>query len=121
MGQVRVAPFGAVLVDAAGRTLYSLTSEKGGVATCVAACARVWHPLLLTKGQVTAVAGRGVDPEKLSTAEAPNGATYVSYAGWPLYRYRGDTRSKQALGAGIRSFGGTWEPVGADGRLATRH
>lgn len=119
INQATVQHLGSVLVDAQGKTLYSLTSEKGGVATCTGTCATVWPPVVLPEGTATAIAGPGVDAQKLSTAEAPDNVVYVSYAGWPLYTFSGDRKAGEDNGAGIKSFGGTWEPVRPSGALAS--
>jgi predicted lipoprotein with Yx(FWY)xxD motif len=105
-----VPGMGTVLVNGNGRTLYLLTSEKGGVLTCTDdnGCTKVWPDTELPSGTTQPIAGSGIDASKLSTIKAASGNLYITYAGWPLYTYSGDTGPGQAKGQGIVSFGGTW-------------
>jgi predicted lipoprotein with Yx(FWY)xxD motif len=105
-----VPGMGTVLVNGNGRTLYLLTSEKGGTLTCTDdnGCTKVWPDTELPSGTTQPIAGSGIDASKLSTIKAASGNLYITYAGWPLYTYSGDTGPGQAKGQGIVSFGGTW-------------
>ena len=116
-----VPVFGTVLVDGSGRTLYILTSEKGGKITCTDAsgCTRYWPDTGLPSGQTAAHAGSGIRPSLLGTVKDASGSLYVTYGGWPLYTYVGDKSAGQAAGEGITSFGGTWYVLGVDGNPVT--
>lgn len=112
--QIRVVgskKFGKILVDSAGRTLYALTAGSKKDLTCSGACTGLWPPLLTT-GKPRAA--KGVDRKLLGTVKRGH-AEQVTYHGWPLYTYAGDTRAGQTLGEGIKSFGGTWLLVGMHG------
>jgi predicted lipoprotein with Yx(FWY)xxD motif len=103
---------GTIVVNARGLTLYHLTSEKGGKIKCSAACAKQWPPLLLAAG-ATPKAGPGITAAKLGLVKRPDGTMQVTYAGAPLYRFAGDTKSGATAGEG---FGGVWfalAPTGA--------
>jgi predicted lipoprotein with Yx(FWY)xxD motif len=104
-----VDPFGEVLVDEDGRTLYRFLADTGTQSTCEGDCATTWPPLTVDDGPV---AGPGVDPALLATTTRADGTLQVTYAGHPLYRYAGDEQPGQANGQGI---GGVWFVVGADG------
>jgi predicted lipoprotein with Yx(FWY)xxD motif len=94
---------GAVLVDAQGMTLYSLSVERGGKFICTAgACTSIWHPLSAGPGGVS---GKGVG--SLGTVKRPDGTTQVTYKGLPLYTFANDHAPGQAHGQGIRDVG-TW-------------
>jgi len=112
---------GTVLVDGQGRTLYMLTSERGGKITCTAAngCTKLWPVAALPTGMTAAKAGNGVQASLLGTANGPDGVRYVTYDHWPLYTYAGDSAPGQANGEGIASFGGTWYVLGASGTPVT--
>jgi predicted lipoprotein with Yx(FWY)xxD motif len=101
---------GTVLVNGSGRTLYMLTSEKNGVFTCTDdnGCTKVWPDTELPAGTTQPIAGSGIDATRLSTIKNAAGNLYITYAGWPLYTFSGDTGPGQAKGQGITSFGGTW-------------
>jgi predicted lipoprotein with Yx(FWY)xxD motif len=104
---------GMVLVNGDGKTLYMLTSEKGGALTCTDdnGCTKVWPDTELPSGTTSPIAGNGIQASMLSTVKGPSGALYITYAGWPLYTYSGDTAPGQTRGQGIVSFGGTWEAL----------
>ena len=111
---------GTVLVNAQGRTLYALTSEKGNKVTCTDAsgCTGIWPPAVLASGVTNAVPGSGVQASLLATVAA-SGGTRVTYASYPLYTYSGDSGPGAANGKGITSFGGTWYPISPTGTLIT--
>ena len=112
---------GTVLVNGDGRTLYLLTSEKSGTLTCTDdnGCTKVWPDTELPSGTTRPIAGSGIQASMLSTVKGPSGALYITYAGWPLYTYSGDTGPGQARGQGIVSFGGTWEALTPAGTPVT--
>ena len=112
---------GMVLVNGDGRTLYLLTSEQGGKITCTDSngCTKVWPDTELPKGVTAATAGPGIDASKLSTVKDASGSLYVTYGGWPLYTYSGDTGSGKANGQGIQSFGGQWWVISPAGTAVT--
>jgi predicted lipoprotein with Yx(FWY)xxD motif len=105
------AQFGAILVDANGATLYTLTNNGKAVPCTSSACVAAWPPLLLPAG-VTTATGTGVTG--LGTASVPGG-TIVTQAGLPLYRFSGDSGTGQANGDGISNFGGVWHVVKISG------
>lgn len=112
VSSARNGALGEVLVSAAGRTLYHLSSEKRGAIMCTGACAVTWPPLLLP-GHAKPIAGPGVTASKLGTVRRPNGQLQVSYGGLALYLYAGDTKAGEANGQGA---GGVWHaltPTGA--------
>jgi predicted lipoprotein with Yx(FWY)xxD motif len=113
---------GTVLVNEHGQTLYLLTSEKGGKKiTCTQAngCTKVWPETLLTNGMTAAKAGSGVQPSLLGTIKDANGTLEVTYNGWPLYTFAGDSGPGVANGEGITKFGGTWYVLNASGNPVT--
>lgn len=116
-----VSGVGTVLVNGNGRTLYILTSEAGGKVTCTDAtgCTKVWPDTELPSGVTAPIAGSGIDASKLSTIKGPSGSLYITYAGWPLYTFSGDSGPNQAHGQGIQSFGGTWETLTVAGTPVT--
>lgn len=115
-----VSGVGTVLVNAQGRTLYVLTSEKGNKVTCTDAsgCTGIWPPVVLASGVTNAVPGTGVQASLLATVGG-NGGARVTYASYPLYTYSGDSGPGAANGKGITSFGGTWWPISPTGTLVT--
>src|ERR1700757_4067097 len=113
---------GTVLVNERGQTLYLLTSEKGGKEiTCTQAngCTKVWPETLLTNGMTAAKAGSGVQSSLLGTLKDASGSLEVTYNGWPLYTFSGDSGPDMANGEGITSFGGTWYVLNVSGNPVT--
>lgn len=112
----KLAGLGSVLVDSRGRTLYMFVPDKSKKVTCVGACAAIWPPLKLVKGQKPAAAGEarqkllGSDPD-------PTGGRVVTYARWPLYTYVADTRSGVANGQALNLNGGLWYVLSPTGKV----
>jgi predicted lipoprotein with Yx(FWY)xxD motif len=98
----KVANVGTVLTTSSGLTLYRFTSDPSGQATCTGACAKVWPPMLLPKGDHLK-GPRGV--RGLATFHVGHGRSQVSFHGAALYRFSGDTKKGQAKGQGVE---GTW-------------
>ena len=111
---------GNVLVNAEGKTLYMLTSEKGGKITCTASngCTQVWPETTLASG-AKATAGSGVQSSLLGTVTGAAGSPEVTYNRWPLYTFSGDSGPGVAHGQGLQSFGGTWWVLNAAGNPVT--
>lgn len=100
------ARVGVVVVDPSGRTLYHLSAEGHGKIACTGGCASLWPPFVVRRG-THLERGAGMK-EHLATIRRPDGTLQVTYGGWPLYTYSGDSSSGQANGQGIRADGGVW-------------
>jgi predicted lipoprotein with Yx(FWY)xxD motif len=110
------AKFGKVLANASGRTLYRYTVDTKGVNRCTsnyAACGKYW-PRLLVKASVKPGAGAGVTASLLGTIKATSTMRQVTYGGFPLYTFSGDTKAGQVNGQGFEK---TWYVVNAKGAL----
>jgi predicted lipoprotein with Yx(FWY)xxD motif len=108
---------GTILVNQAGLTLYTYTSDGKDMTTCTDACATAWPPLTLSAGTAKATAGPGVTASHLGTFTRPGGAVQVTFNGMPLYRFAGDTVPGQAHGQGVE---GKWFVVSASGASTVR-
>jgi predicted lipoprotein with Yx(FWY)xxD motif len=100
---------GKVVVDGTGMTLYEFMPDNGGAPTCNDACAQKWPPL--TTDTPPAV-GAGLTKADVGTATRNDGASQVTFHGWPLYRFAGDAAPGNTNGQGL---GGKWFVVGTDG------
>lgn len=106
-------PYGTYLVDAAGMSLYLfMADDKAEGSTCYDACAKAWPPLL-TDGEPM-VDGMA-KAELLGTIQRKNGATQVTYNGWPLYYFVKDDEPGDAMGQDIKGFGAEWYLVTPQG------
>ena len=120
------SPFGPILVNGDGLTLYVYTEDKDGKIACldepaayspgdptVFPCTEPW-PALLTESEPTA--GEGVDASLLGTVERPEGGTQVTYNGHPLYRSSFDFAPGSTFGKGAW---GQWFLVTVEGEPQT--
>jgi predicted lipoprotein with Yx(FWY)xxD motif len=104
-----------VVVNAQGRTLYSLSPETARHLLCKSSeCVKRWPPVTVSSSKVKLKAGSGVQGH-LSMVRRSNGTLQVTLRGLPLYRYSGDHANGSANGDGIESFGGTWHAATATG------
>ena len=112
---VKSKSFGSILVGAKGRTLYRYTVDRKDVNRCSAnaTCNKYWPPLLVKAG-AKPTAGAGAKAAKLGTIKAKNGMRQVTYAGWPLYYFAGDTSAGQTKGQGFEK---QWYVVNTNGGL----
>jgi predicted lipoprotein with Yx(FWY)xxD motif len=106
IGTRSISGVGTVLDDAQGLTLYHLKTETNGHIQCTGSCASTWPPLLAAGGTAPA-APSGVSGT-FGTVKRPDGGTQLTFDGWPLYTYSGDTGPGQANGQGIQ---GVWFAV----------
>lgn len=111
----RIAGAGLVLVTAKGYPLYIFQPDNQRSVTCTGACAGTWPPLKVPDGGSPA-AGFGVKSALLGTDPDPAGGTVLTYDGWPLYTYTGDTTPGQATGQAIDLNGGEWYVIRPDGK-----
>lgn len=115
---------GKALSDSRGFSLYQFVKDTRGSKrkapkiTCYGSCARVWPPLLVRKGgRALARSRSGVNPRLLGTAKRRDGSLQVTYNGWPLYTYGGDSRAGDATGEGVIQFGAAWYLLRTNGQL----
>jgi predicted lipoprotein with Yx(FWY)xxD motif len=99
---VKSKSFGMILVGKGGKTLYRYTLDSKGINRCTsnATCAKYW-PQLLIKGTAKPTAGTGATAGLLGTIKAANGMRQVTYAGFPLYVFSGDSAAGQIKGQGF--------------------
>jgi predicted lipoprotein with Yx(FWY)xxD motif len=105
--------FGMILVGSTGKTLYRYTVDGKGINRCSsnATCAKYWPPLLVKTG-AKPTAGSGASGALLGTIKAAHGMRQVTYAGFPLYFFAGDTAAGQTKGQGFEK---QWYVVSAKG------
>jgi predicted lipoprotein with Yx(FWY)xxD motif len=109
----KVPNVGVVLTTASGLTLYRFTHDATGTSTCTGVCAKIWPPLLASKG--AHVSGpRGL--KGLSLINVGNGRSQVAFHKVALYRFSSDKKKGQALGQDVA---GQWFAVLKSGIPAT--
>ena len=105
-----VADLGKVVVAANGKTLYHTMDEAKGKVSCTGACTKMWPPLLIKTGSPP-VAGPGVSKSKLGVVKRPDGKLQVTYGGFALYLYTGDTKKGVANGEELEDTGYALSPA----------
>jgi predicted lipoprotein with Yx(FWY)xxD motif len=108
----QVGSLGTVLEDQRGYTLYLFTPEEHATVACEGSCAQAWPPLVLASGQSAASVSGQADASLLGTVALADGRSEVTYNGWPLHTFSGDSGPGQANGEGS---GGMWFVVDASG------
>ena len=100
----KVPSVGTVLTTSSGMTLYRFANDPSGTATCTGACAKIWPPLLASKG--THIAGpKGVKGLSLIKVGSHFQLAFHNVA---LYRFTGDKKKGQAHGQNVE---GSWFAV----------
>ena len=94
----KVPGVGTVLTTASGLTLYRFTEDKPGTSVCTGPCAKIWPPLLASKG-VHVSGPKGV--KGLAVMKVGNGHWQVAFHKIPLYRFEGDKTKGQATGQNV--------------------
>jgi predicted lipoprotein with Yx(FWY)xxD motif len=89
-----------VLVDPAGRTLYTFDKDAAGKSNCNGGCAATWPPFL--------VAGEAEASGDWSIVVRDDGSKQWAYEGKPLYRWSKDQQPGDMTGEG---FNGVWHVV----------
>jgi predicted lipoprotein with Yx(FWY)xxD motif len=114
---LKVSPYGKVLVSANGHTLYLFKHDRTAKSTCSGQCAVNWPPLLTKLAKPTA--GSGINASLTGTTRRADGKLQVTYHGHPLYWFLLDKKAGQMKGQGVNFFGGRWYVVDARGIAVT--
>jgi predicted lipoprotein with Yx(FWY)xxD motif len=112
----KINGLGTVLVNAKGRTLYVFAKDKHSKVTCTGSCAKFWPPLKW-KGSGKPKAGGSAKSKLLGTDKNPAGGKVVTYNGWPLYTYVGDSAPGQSNGQNQNLNGGKWYVISPKGMV----
>jgi len=104
---------GAIITGAGGRAVYLFEKDKGTASSCYGACAAAWPPVLVTG---TPVAGTGVNASLLGTAKRTAGSMQLTYGGFLLYYFAGDSKPGDVSGEGSQAFGAGWDLVSPAGK-----
>lgn len=105
---------GRVLGDAQGVAVYIYVPDNRGASTCYQACAAAWPPLVPPPGRHQVKAEAGVQSALVGTTRRADGELEVTYDGWPLYLYIGDSVG-QVTGQALDM--GTWYLISPAGTV----
>ena len=100
---------GPILTDNDGRTLYLFTGDRRNISNCDGHCAEIWPPLI-TSADPTGVPP--IEETRLRVITRRDGSTQVTYNGWPLYHFSGDSQPGDTNGQSLES---AWFVVSAAG------
>ena len=103
---IRTVAGHAVLTDAGGYTLYTFSVDSAQTSRCTGECARRWLPLTSAGGKPQA--GSGASLAQVGSIQRADGSYQVTYNGWPLYHFIGDTSPNAQDGAGRTEYGGSF-------------
>jgi predicted lipoprotein with Yx(FWY)xxD motif len=109
---------GRILVNAQGMTLYTLSTEAGGSVQCTGSCLQAWPPLVLAAGASTPTLPAGT-PGTLGVITRQDVGQQVTYNGFPLYMYSGDSKAGDTNGEGVPQSPGTWHAAKVAAAAAT--
>lgn len=114
-----VQGYTGVLTDSSHHALYVLTSEKGGHLRCKGACLTTWPPLLVKTKSIFISTGKGVKGT-FSLVKRSATEKQITYNGYPVYQFSGDSGAYQANGQGIAALGGVWRLINAGAKTASK-
>ena len=92
---------GTALSDSAGHTLYLYKLDIAGKPTCTGGCLGSWPVVPAGTSLPTLPSGLS---GTLGSVAATAGGQQLTYDGWPLYTFTGDSGSGDATGQGINNF-----------------
>jgi predicted lipoprotein with Yx(FWY)xxD motif len=114
---VRQTSLGTILTDGRGFTLYGFDADKGTMSNCSGACAAAWPPDTTTSTDPQI--GSGVSQSLVGKTTRADGTTQLTYAGRPLYLFKGDSAPGNTNGDGSMAFGARWDALTASGKDAS--
>ena len=121
-----------ILTGPSGRTLYMLSPETSSRLLCRnSECMKFWPPLTASSvdkvrlgagvhGKVGLLRRSSLHHAGANTIIISNGVSQVTLNGHPLYYFSGDRHRDEVNGQNFKSFGGTWEVLGASGQPSSK-
>ena len=109
---VGASPYGKVLVDPAGKTLYAFAIDSKNKSVCTGSCLTYWPPV---PGADAPHGGAAAMGATFGTTKGTDGSSQLTVNGYPVYTYVGDSAAGQANGQGTNLSGGLWWVVAPDG------
>jgi predicted lipoprotein with Yx(FWY)xxD motif len=115
LAAMKVGSFGEIVTDREGMTLYRFDKDTANPSksNCDGECAAKWPPVIATSDKFEL---QGIDQSKVGTVVRTDGTRQVTIAGWPVYRFAGDSKSCDTNGQGV---GGVWFVIKPDGKKAS--
>ncbi len=93
--------YGEILTDGTGRSLYFFSNDKDTVTSaCTDGCTIIWPSFYAD----SLTFGSGLNPKDFGKITRPDSTLQITYKGWPLYYYSGDTAAGEVNGEGIKGI-----------------
>jgi predicted lipoprotein with Yx(FWY)xxD motif len=104
---------GEIVLDGNGYPLYRYDKDtaRPPQSNCLEDCWSMWPPVADTSD----IRLEGIDRALVGSVTRPDSTRQVTIAGWPVYRYAGDTKPGQVEGQGA---GNLWHAITPTGRKA---
>jgi predicted lipoprotein with Yx(FWY)xxD motif len=112
LNKANAGGYSGILVSSTHRSLYVLSVESGGHIRCRAACLSFWPPMIVKSSVTTVKIGNGVKG-KIGFVRRSATTKQVTFNGFPVYWFSGDSGPNQVNGQGISLDGGMWSLVHA--------
>lgn len=104
---------GQFVTDNNGRAIYIFLNDTSGVSMCSENCLLNWPPVLVPAADaLPTTLPEGMDAALLGTLQWPDGTFQLTFNGWPLYYFIGDTAAGMTTGQGQ---GGVWYLLSVQG------
>lgn len=107
-----VPHYAGALVNQSSRSLYVLSSERGGALKCTGTCLSTWVPLEVSTATKSVSLGAGVKG-KIGFVARSKSKKQVTFNSYPVYSFAGDGGPRGSKGEGVKALGGTWTLVHA--------
>jgi predicted lipoprotein with Yx(FWY)xxD motif len=126
VASTNLSPFGEILVNGEGGSLYIFERDRHSRVTCTAMCQDRWLPMSLPDHAKPQVTGQ-VRASLIGSVLSPTNGRVVTYAGWPLYTHI--LRASYSTfpeppggtaGQGLDSYGGRWYLISPSGAIITK-
>ncbi|MEU4214934.1 hypothetical protein [Actinoplanes sp. NPDC026623] len=114
LNATKVKRMGETVQNEDGFVLYRFDDDKVKpkvVSNCNDACAKVWPPAVVNKGEKPKL--KGVDAASVGTVAREDGTLQLTIDKWPVYTYIGDKKPGQWKGQNV---GAKWFVVTPDGK-----
>jgi len=119
---------GNFVSDGRKMTLYTLVATNEGklrfgrapgegaqrqALSCIDECLETWSPLTVTDAAALARErfDQALDPALIGSTQRDDGTHQVTYNGFPLFYFSGDTTPGSKNGLGVEGYGGRWYMV----------
>lgn len=102
--------YGSYIVHPNGTALYMFEPDSYNKSTCYNSCIKFW-PIYQYNSSENLTVDSGLNQSLIGHSERTDNTSIITYKGWPLYFYAGETNTNSSgttLGQGVLGSGGYW-------------